>query len=68
MLIVSGLIGSVCAFLALLCGFSLGRSYEREKQKPNSVLDVTSRQGEKPTLQDTKARDGVTAKGENENR
>jgi hypothetical protein len=36
MLIVSGLIGSVCAFLALLCGFSLGRSYEREKQKPNA--------------------------------
>ena len=39
MLIVSGLIGSVCAFLALLCGFSLGRSYEREKQKPNAHAD-----------------------------
>jgi hypothetical protein len=31
MLIVSGLIGSVCAFLALLCGFSMGRSYEKAK-------------------------------------
>ena len=49
-MIVFGLIGSVCAFLALLCGFSLGRSYEREKQKPNSAIyansDRSAKQGE----------------------
>jgi len=45
MLIVSGLIGSVCAFLALLCGFSLGRSYEREKQKPNAPALPPQRSG-----------------------
>jgi len=35
-----GLFGSLCAFVTLILGFSLGRTYEREKRKPNASIPI----------------------------